>query len=402
MKGTGQKAEAGEHDEDPRVAFHKASIGREEIDAVVRVLESGWLTTGPEAAVFEEEFADHLQVGYAIVVNSCTAALHLGLEAMGIGPGDSVLTTPFTFTSTAEVVRYLGARPVFADIDPRTLNISPEEVERVLERHDDVKVILPVHYAGLSCDMGALTDIAHAHGCRILEDVAHALPASFAGRPVGQMGDAAAFSFYATKTLAVGEGGMLATDDPKIAERARMMRLHGISSDVFDRYRSDKPSWYYEVMAPGFKYNLPDIAAAIGRVQLRKIEKMRERREKIARLYNESFSTLPMMLPPGPEGGDVHAWHLYALRLDLDKLSLTRNEFIEQLAEKNISTSVHFIPLHMHPYWRDTYNLKPEQFPVATDTFNRVVSLPIYPDMTNAQIEHVVSAVVDIVGQHVS
>ena len=386
--------------EDQRIPFHRPSIDEGEINAALRVLQSGWLTTGPEAKAFEAEFADYVQMQHAVAVNSCTAALHLGLEAMDISPGDRVLTTPLTFTASAEVIRYLGADPVFADIDPRTLNISSKKIEEKLAHDDGIRAILPVHYAGLSCDMTEIRKLARKHDCRILEDAAHSFPATYDGRPVGQLGDAAAYSFYATKTLAVGEGGMLVTNDSAIADRARIMRLHGISSDVFDRYRSPKPSWYYEIVAPGFKYNLPDVAATIGRVQLQRADELRQKRESIARRYNESFDALPVVRPPTAPDQDIHAWHLYVLRLDLNRLLISRNEFIEQMAARGIGTSVHFIPLHLQPYWRDTYNLRPEDFPVATDVFDRVVSLPIYPAMTSAEVERVIEIVTAILTTH--
>lgn len=373
--------------------FALPDIGEEEIAGVVECLRSGWLTTGPRTRRFEADFAEFVGARHALAVNSATAGLHLSLEAMGLGPGDRVLTTPYTFTATAEVVRYLGADPVFVDIEPLSMNIDPAAVEAALAADETIKVLVPVHLAGLSCDMRALEASASRHGVRILEDAAHALPASHDGRTIGTIGAATVFSFYATKTIATGEGGMIVTDDDAIARRASVMRLHGIDRDVFDRYSSDKPSWYYEVVAPGYKYNMTDIAAAIGLAQLAKAHAFRDRRAEIAARYTAAFADLPLTLPAIGAPGDLHAWHLYIVRLDEQELTIGRNEFIERLSAVGIGTSVHFIPLHLQPYWRDRYRLSADDFPIATDSYERAVSLPIYTRMTDADVERVIDAV---------
>lgn len=377
--------------------FALPEIGEEEIAEVVDSLRSGWVTTGPKAKRFETDFAAYLGGGVeAIAVNSATAGLHLALEAVGVGPGDEVITTPYTFTATAEVVRYLGADPVFVDIDPATFNIDSALIEAAIT--PKTKAIIPVHFAGLSCDMQAIIAIARKHGLKVVEDAAHALPTTCEGKVIGTLeSDVTVFSFYATKTITTGEGGMVVTRDPAIAARCRVMRLHGISRDAFDRYVSTKPSWHYEVVAPGYKYNLTDVAAAIGIHQLRKADAFRERRAAIAAQYDAALSGLPLVLPPHAPAGEVHAWHLYVLRLAEDA-PIGRDAFIEQMAARGIGCSVHFIPLHLHPYWRDTYQLKPEDFPHAYANFRAAVSLPVYTRMSDEDVARVIGAVRDILG----
>lgn len=375
--------------------FALPDIGEEEIAEVVDVLRSGWVTTGPKTREFETRFAEWVGGDVeAIAVNSATAGLHLALEALGIGPGDEVITTTYTFTATAEVVRYLGADPVFVDIDPATLNIDPRQVRaRVTPR---TKAIIPVHFAGLACDMRELSALAAEHNVPIVEDAAHALPAIVNGRLIGSLdSDFTVFSFYATKTITTGEGGMVVTRNPRLAQRCRTMRLHGISRDAFDRYRSREPAWYYEVVAPGFKYNLTDVAAAIGIQQLRKAERFQARRQAIAEMYSQSFEDLPVILPSIPSPGDTHAWHLYVLRLT-DKSPVSRNLFIEQLSKLGVGCSVHFIPLHMQPYWRDRYGLTSAEFPRATTAYESAVSLPIYTRMTDQDCNRVIEAVREV------
>jgi len=376
--------------------FALPDIGEEEINEVVDTLRSGWITTGPKARAFESQFAEFLggQV-QALSVNSATAGLHLALEALGVGPGDRVVTTPFTFTATAEVVRYLGGEVVFADIEPDTLNVDPEQVEAAVHG-GPVKAILPVHFAGLGCRMDAIRGIADRVGARVIEDAAHALPATCHGRMVGTLSEATVFSFYATKTITTGEGGMVVTRDPAVAERIRTMRLHGISRDVFDRYSTTTPSWFYEVVAPGYKYNLPDIAAALGIHQLRKARLFQERRHAMARRYFEALVDLPLQLPAEAPPGDLHAWHLFVVQLDLPRLRIDRNRFIELMAERGIGTSVHFIPLHLQPYWRERYACRPEDYPAASAAFARVVSLPLYTRMTDGDVDRVIAAARDI------
>lgn len=380
--------------------FALPDIGEREIEEVCDSMRSGWLTTGPKVKKFEAAFAAFISAKHALAVNSATSGLHLALEAIGIGPGDEVITSTHTFTATAEVIRYLGADPVFVDIDDKTLNMDVAAVEAALSRGGNVKAIMPVHMAGQACDMPALCRLAEEAGVRIVEDAAHALPTTSNGDRIGTVGDATVFSFYVTKTLATGEGGMITTDDDEIASRIRTMRLHGISRDVFDRYQSDRPSWYYEVVAPGFKYNMPDTAAAIGIHQLARLREMSDRRREIANRYLDALAGLPLELPRPIHKDDEHAWHLFIIRLALEQLDIDRDRFIELVAERGIGTSVHFIPLHLQPYWRDKYQLLPSDFPVATAAYERIVSLPIYSKMTNEDVERVVTAVRDIVTAH--
>lgn len=372
--------------------FALPDIGEAEIAEVVDSLRSGWITTGPKTKRFEQDFAAFLGDGVeAIAVNSATAGLHLALDASGIAPGDEVITTTHTFTATAEVIRYMGADPVFVDIDPRTMCIDPGLVERAITPR--TKAILPVHYAGLACDMSSLADIAHRHGLRIVEDAAHALPTTHHGKLIGTLdSDATVFSFYATKTLATGEGGMLVTRDADIARRARVMRLHGIDRDAFNRYVSKKPAWNYEVIAPGFKYNLTDIAASLGIHQLAKVRGFQQRRSEMASRYREELEGLPLLAPPDAPSGDTHAWHLYVIRLS-DGAPISRDDFIERIAELGIGCSVHFIPLHLQPYWRDAYRLSPAQFPHSQRAFEASVSLPLYTRMTDDDQTRVIEAV---------
>ena len=368
-------------------------IGDDEIAEVVDTLKSGWVTTGPKAKRFEQDFAAFLGDAslHAIAVNSATAGLHLALEALGIGPGDEVITTTHTFTATAEVVRYLGADVKLVDIDPATLNIDPAAVEAAIGPR--TKAILPVHYAGLAADMPALLDIARRHGLKVVEDAAHALPTTCGGALVGTLAsDATVFSFYANKTITTGEGGMLVTRDAALAKRAKVMRLHGMNRDAFDRFTAKVPSWYYEVVAPGFKYNLTDIAAALGIHQLKRAQAFQQRRERIAALYDEAFEGLPLLTPPRPLAGDRHAWHLYVLRL-ADGAGIARDRFIEALFDAGIGCSVHYIPLHQHPYWRERYRLDAAMFPHSQHAYERMVSLPIYTLMSDDDVARVVAAV---------
>lgn len=375
--------------------FALPDIGEEEISEVVDSLRSGWLTTGPKTARFEQGFAQFIGNDVtAIAVNSATAGLHLALEALGIGHGDQVITTPYTFTATAAVIEHLGGEPVFADIDPSTFNIDPKKIESLITRR--TKAILPVHIAGLSCDMSPIIEIARKHDLKIVEDGAHALPSTYKNQLIGSLDtDATVFSFYATKTLATGEGGMLVTRNENIARRCRVMRLHGIDRDAFSRYYSSKPAWYYEIVAPGFKYNMTDIAASIGIHQLQKQWSFQRKRSQIAAAYNDAFKDLPLILPPHPTDGDIHSWHLYIIRLD-SSVNIERDRLIQMLADRGIGTSVHFIPLHLHPYWRDRYGLTPNSFPNATLAYERSLSLPIYTKMTDSDVNRVISDIRDI------
>jgi len=377
----------------PFLPFALPDIGEAEIAEVVDTLRSGWVTTGPKAARFERAFAEFLGDDglHCIAVNSATAGLHLAAEALGIGPGDEVITTTHTFTATAEVVRYLGADVKLVDVDPATLNIDFRAVEAAITPR--TKAIIPVHFAGLAADMHALHPLAARHGLHVIEDAAHALPTTCGGRLVGTLPSAATvFSFYANKTITTGEGGMLVTRDAALAARAKVMRLHGMNRDAFDRFTAKVPSWYYEIVAPGYKYNLSDIAAALGLQQLPRAEAFRARREAIAGVYDAAFADLPVVLPPRPAAGDTHAWHLYVLRL-ADGAPINRDALIEQLYAAGIGCSVHYIPLHLHPYWRDRYGLRPEQFPHSQRAYERMLSLPLFSRMSDADVARVVRAV---------
>jgi len=384
----------------PFLPFALPEIGEEEIAEVVDTLRSGWLTTGPKTRRFEADFGAFLgdPALHALAVNSATAGLHLALEALGIGPGDEVITTTHTFTATAEVVRYLGADVVLVDIDPATLCIDPAEAEAAITPR--TRAILPVHYGGRAADMGRLIDIARRHGLKVVEDAAHALPTTCAGRLVGTLGsDATVFSFYANKTITTGEGGMVVTRDPEVAERMRVMRLHGMSRDAFNRFTAEVPSWYYEVVAPGYKYNLTDIAAALGIHQLKRARAFQARRAEIAATYAEALKGLPLTLAPEAAPGDLHAWHLYAVRL-ADAAPIARDVFIERLYADGIGCSVHYIPLHLQPYWRDRYRLTAERFPHSQRAYERIVSLPIYSRMAAADVERVCAAVARALARH--
>ncbi|MBD2837682.1 DegT/DnrJ/EryC1/StrS family aminotransferase [Pseudomonas sp. JM0905a] len=376
----------------PFLPFALPEIGEEEIAEVVSSLRSGWVTSGPKVKQFERDFEEWLGGGVeAISVNSATAGLHLALEALGIGPGDEVITTTHTFTATAEVIRYLGADPVFVDVDADTLCIDVDAIEQVITSR--TKAIIPVHFAGRSADMGKIIDIAKRHGLKIVEDAAHALPTTCDGRLIGTLeSDVTVFSFYANKTITTGEGGMVVTRNSEIAKRAKIMRLHGINRDAFDRFTAKVPSWYYEIVAPGFKYNLTDIAASIGIHQLKKAHAFQQKRQYIAERYNAALASLPLILPPKAAGSDTHSWHLYVIQLAGD-VSVDRAEFIERMFAFGVGMSVHYVPLHQQPYWRDTYCLTPEMFPVSQKIYERTATLPLYTRMTDADIDRVVRAV---------
>jgi dTDP-4-amino-4,6-dideoxygalactose transaminase len=387
------------------IPFALPDIGDAEIEAVVTTMRSGWLTTGPNAAALESEFVDalapsvHMRDAHvqAVGVNSATAGLHLALEALGIGPGDEVIVPTWTFTATAEVVRYLGATPVLVDVDPDTLAIDLDlAAEAITSR---TKAVMPVHFAGLPVPRTALADFATKHGLRVIEDAAHSHPVDSEGIPVGLGGsDAVVFSFYATKTMTCGEGGMVVSADPSLVARMRTMRLHGISRDVFNRYTSTAPSWHYEVVAPGFKYNLTDVAASMARVQLGRSVAMRERRSSIAARYDEALADLPVRLPARPvDAGTQHAWHLYVLRIT-QAAPMGRDEFIQQMADAGVGCSVHFIPLHHHPYWRELRGPNAPSLRVADAQFESAVSIPIFSSMTDDQVARVAETVRTVLG----
>ena len=382
----------------PFLPFARPDIGDTEIAAVTDALRSGWVTTGPQTRAFEQAFTDYLggEGLQSIAVNSATAGLHLALEALGIGPGDEVIAPTLTFTATVEVVRYLGADPVLVDVDPVTLNIDPEKIRAAITPR--TKAIMPVHYGGLACRMDAILAIAQEHGLKVVEDAAHALPSTWQGQLVGQLAsDVTVFSFYANKTITTGEGGMAVTRDPKLAERMRVMRLHGMSRDAFDRFTSKTPAWYYEVVAPGFKYNLTDTAAALGLVQLQRLPQFVQRRETLAQRYHAKLASLPLILPATALAGDVHAWHLYVIRL-APRAHLSRDEVIQALSDRGIGTSVHYVPLHRHPYWRDRYQLAPDQFPQADAAYQTMLSLPLFTAMQDADQDRVIAALQEVLG----
>ena len=384
---------------EPFISFHRPSIGDEEIAEVVETLKSGWLTTGPRVARFEREFREQTCAGHAIAVNSATAGLHLALAALKVGPGDEVITTPMTFCATVQAILHVGATPVLADIGSDG-NIDPEQIEKRITSR--TRAIIPVHLAGLPCNMEAIWALANERGIHVIEDAAHAAGAFYDGRPIGagpagaaRASDAVAFSFYATKNLTTGEGGMITTDQPALAETMRMLALHGVSHDAWDRY-TDRGGWHYDVLAHGFKYNMSDIQAAIGIHQLRKLNQFVERRTVFASMYNEAFAGMDELETPPDNRLCRHAWHLYILRLNLQTLNIDRAEFIRKLQQKGIGASVHFIPIPMLSYFA---RLPIAQYavPRACDLYPRIVSLPLYPAMTEEQVQSVAQGVREIV-----
>src|SRR5882724_11954755 len=375
-----------------QVPFHRAPVGEEEVQAVSEVIRSGWLTMGPKTFEFEKEFAKYVGAQHAVAVSTGTAALHLSLEAAGVKAGDEVLLPTTTFTATAEAVTYVGARPVLVDIDTDTMNIDPGDAARRIT--PKTKAIIPVHLGGQPCDMDEIQALARVHHLRVVEDAAHALPSEYRGRRVGQISEFTCFSFYATKTLTTGEGGMITTDNSEAAERMRLMRLHGIERDAWKRYRGDG-SWFYEVLEAGFKYNLTDFQSAMGLVQLAKSDSMRQARERIAHQYSDAFSSCEELLTPTVLPDRVTSWHLYILRLRLDRLNVDRNGFIEALHRRGVMCSVHFIPLHLQPYYRRAYGYKVGDFGNAEKEYHSCLSLPIYPSMTELEINQVIKAVLN-------
>lgn len=376
------------------IPFAKPDIGDAEIKAVSEVLRSGWITTGSKAAAFERRFEEWLSEDtQAIAVNSATAGLHLALEAIGIGDGDEVILPSLTFTATAEVVRYLGGNPILVDVEADTLNMSATALEAAITPR--TRAIMPVHYAGLPCDMTSILRIAAEHDLRVIEDAAHALPAMHHGKYIGTLqSDATVFSFYANKTMTTGEGGMVITRNNDIAKRMRVMRLHGIDRDAFDRFRSTVPAWYYEVVAPGFKYNLTDIAAALGLVQFERLDSFQRRRVDLANRYLTELAALPLVMPSSGGQGDRHAWHLFVIRLNHEAVArgITRDSLIDQLSKNGIGTSVHYVPLHRQPYWRDSIGLDEADFPVTEEAYSRMVSIPLYTAMGDEDQAHIISA----------
>lgn len=377
--------------------FHRPAIANAEIQAAVRALRSGWLTMGPRTQEFEERFRAYVGAKHAVAVSSCTAGLHTTLAAIGVGPKDEVLTSPLTFTSTAMVAVHLGAKPVFADVDGETFNLDPEAARGRLGPR--TKAMIPVHHGGLPCDLDALAAMARANGTFLLEDAAHAFGASYGGKRIGAVGDATAFSFYATKPLTTGEGGMVTTDDGALADRLRSLRLHGISRDAWKRYTATG-DWYYEVLDAGYKYNMTDVQAAIGLVQLRRAETLFRKRRSAAAYLTKGLRGLATVTVPRERRGSVHAWHLYPILIDVDRLRIDRAKFIEAMRAENIGTSVHFIPLHLQPFYQKAFGYRRGDFPVAERVYDRIVSLPLYPGLTRADLDDVVDAVAKIVAHY--
>lgn len=373
--------------------FHRPSIGDEEIKEVIATLKSGWITTGPRTKLFEERFRDYIGCQHAIAVNSCTAGLHLALLAAGIGPGDEVITTPYTFAATGEVIIQTGARPVFVDIEADSLNIDPVAIERAITAK--TKAIIPVHIAGLPCRMTEIMALAEQHHLVVIEDAAHAFAAEYRGQKIGNIGHITAFSFYATKNLTTGEGGMVTTNDPEYAEKMRLLSLHGLSKDAWKRY-SAEGSWYYEIVYAGYKYNMSDIQAALGLQQLQRTASFQATRASYAKKYNEAFKKCRHLIIPTESTESKHAWHLYILRLNLESLRITRSQFIQELQRRRIGSSVHFIPLHLHPYYKKNV-VCDQPLDQAEKAFEQVVSLPLYPAMNETDVDDVIRAVNDIV-----
>lgn len=379
---------------DSPIPFAPPDIDQTDIDAVVEVLRSGWITTGPKVQEFERRIARESGVRHGIAVNSATAALHLALEAIGMRRGDEVIVPTVTFTATAEVVRYFDATPVLVDVEADTLCIDPRAAEAAVTER--TRAIIPVHFAGHAADMDAVQDIAARHGLAVVADAAHGFSGSYHGRPIGSLGDLAALSFYATKTLTTAEGGMVLTNDDALQDRVRTMSLHGMSRDSWKRY-AHHGSWRYDVVAPGFKYNLTDMAAALGLSQLDKAEAMLERRTAIAARYSRAFSSLPGLEPPTVRPGIRHSWHLYVVRLNSDHVALDRDEIVDRVMARGVSVSVHFIPLHTFTYYREMYGYDDAAFPVASTQFPRYFSLPIYSGMSDQDVSDVIEIVSDVI-----
>jgi len=379
---------------DSFLPFHRPSLGPEEEAEVLDTLRSGWLTTGPKTHRFEAAFARHVGAKHALGVTSCTAAMHLGLVALDVGPGDEVITSPITFPATANVVVHVGATPVFADVEPETLNVDVEQVEASITPR--TKAIMPVHFAGHPCEMDALMHVAHRHGLAVIEDCAHTMEATLRGRRVGSWGDVGAFSFYATKNITTGEGGMLVTSKAELAERVEVLRLHGISRDAWKRnglagYK------HWETLSAGFKYNMSDIQAALGLAQLPKLETFWDRRRAITKAYDDAFASIPEIARLEVKDGVRPSYHLYVILLRTERLSRTRDEILDALQLENIGVGVHFRGLHLHPYYRDRFGFKPGQFPTAEYASDRVLSLPLYPGMDDKAVDDTIAAVLKVV-----
>ena len=421
-----------------KIPFYKPSIGPEEIDEVVQTLKGGWLTTGPRTKQFEREFATYVAQKHAVAVNSCTAALHLALEAIGLKAGQGVIVPTMTFAATAEVVRYLGGRPILADCRTDDFNLDVADAEQKLKSEltasREVVAIIPVHYGGQIGDVVGVQALARRYNLKVIEDAAHCCPAYFRESrkqkvesrnetarpkttavtgspvqpsafslqpspewlPVGSSADISCYSFYANKTITTGEGGMACTNNDEYADRMRIMSLHGISKDAWKRFTAEG-SWYYEIIAPGYKYNLTDIASAIGIHQLRKADRFHRRRTEIVEAYNNALKDVEELTLPQAMPDRIHSWHLFVLRLKLGRLKIDRAQFIAELQQRGIGTSVHWLPLHMHPYYRETYGYAPQDLPVAAALYPEIVTLPVYPDMSEEHVAYVCDSIKEIV-----
>jgi dTDP-4-amino-4,6-dideoxygalactose transaminase len=376
------------------LVFGSPYIGEEEVEEVVATMRSGWLGTGPRVAQFEDAFREYRRAPHALALNSCTAALHVALLAAGIGPGDEVVTTPLTFAATANAIVHCGATPVFADVDPVTMNLDPDAAAAAVTER--TRALLPVHFAGRPCEIERFVGLAGAHDLRLVEDCAHAVEASSGGRAVGTFGDAGCFSFYVTKNMVTGEGGMLLTRHAELADRAKILSLHGMTRDAWRRF-SDAGYRHYEVVAPGFKYNMMDLQAAIGLHQLARVESLLPRREAVWKRYDEAFADLPLQLPAAPAAGTRHARHLYTVVLEGDA-GLTRDEMLERLTERKIGVGVHYLPVHTHPYYRERFGYADGSFPHAERIGAGTLSLPLSAKLSDEDVEDVVAAVREVLG----
>lgn len=379
---------------EPFLPFAPPDLGQEEIDEVAEVLRSGWLTGGPKVRAFEEAFRELTGASYAVALSSCTAGLHLALLASDIGPGDEVITTPLTFAATVSMILHVGAKPVLADISEDDWNIDPAEVARRVTAK--TKAIIPVHYGGQPARLDELLGIARQHKLRVIEDAAHAVGASYRGRPIGTHSDASVFSFYPTKNITTGQGGMLTTNDEALADRVRLLSLHGLSKQAWDRF-SEQGSWAYQVLAPGFNYVLTDIAAAIGIRQLDRLSEFQARRARLAAEYDRLLADLPEVIRPRVREEIVHSRHLYAIRLDLERLRIDRGQVIEELRRRGIGTSVHYIPIHLHPFFQQELGLREGDYPVAERVFAWLCSLPLHPRMRDSDVVRVSDALHEII-----
>ncbi|MDE3094397.1 MAG: DegT/DnrJ/EryC1/StrS family aminotransferase [Chloroflexota bacterium] len=377
--------------------YNLPDISDVEVDAVVETLRSGWLAPGRRVREFEAAFAAYTSARHAVALDSATAGLHLALVALGVGPGDEVITPPTTFAATVNVIIHAGATPVLADIRIDDYCIDPAAVERAITPR--TRAIMPVHHAGSACRMDEIIALARAHGLRVIADAAHAIGTEIAGRSVGAIGDAAVFSFYPTKNVTSGRGGMLTTDDDALAERCRLLALHGMSNDAWDRYTA-RGAWAYQVLAPGYNYAMSDYQAALGGAQFARIDEFQRARRRLAERYTARFAAVPAIITPLERAGTAHAWHLYVIRFRRDLLAIGRDAFIDELRARGIGTSVHFIPIHHHPYYREAYGWAPGDFPAADEAFETMISLPLYTRMSVDTVDRVADAVEDIVRRH--